>query len=75
MLKSISVGIGVALALPLGWLFFWRLGIISLDPPGEGKAYGLYGFVGGKMAELLILGSVLGLITALLLYIFHFRRA
>jgi hypothetical protein len=76
MLKSISAGIGVALALPLGWLLFWWLGIVSLKfPHVEGKAIGLYGSVGGKVAELLVVGSVFGVITASLLYIFHFRKA
>jgi hypothetical protein len=74
MLKGISAGIGVALALPLGWLLFWWLGVVTLRfPSAEDKAIGL-GFVAGKVAELLILGSMLGLITALPLYLFHFRN-
>lgn len=75
MFKSLSAGIIVALAFPFGWLFLWLLGVASLGlPVREDMATGL-GAVAGKMAEMLVFGSLPGLITALLLYIFHFRKA
>lgn len=75
MLKSIAVGIGVAFALPVGWLLLWRLGIVSLGlPRSEDKAISV-GAVAGVMAEYFVRGLVLGLITALLLYFLRFRRA
>jgi len=75
MFKSLSAGIVVALAFPFGWLLLWLLGFVSLGLPlREHTAVGL-GAVAGRMAQMLILGSLPGLITALLLYIFHFRKA
>ena len=74
MFKSLSAGIVVALAFPFGWLFLWMLGLVSLGfPVRDDTAVGV-GAVAGKMAEMLILGSLPGLITALFLYIFHFRK-
>jgi len=71
MFKSLSAGIVVALAFPIGWLLLWLLGFVSLGfPLREDTAVGL-----GAVAGMLILGSLPGLITALLLYIFHFRKA
>ncbi len=57
MFKSLSAGIIVALAFPLGWLLLWLLGLVSLGlPVREDMAVGL-GAVAGRMAEMLVLGS------------------
>ena len=75
MFKSLSAGMVVAVAFPVGWLLLWLLGFVSLGIPlREDTAVGL-GAVAGRMGEMLILGLLPGVITALLLYIFHFRKA
>ena len=80
MIKSILLGVTVAVALPIAWTayFFTQRWIVrhALESAlvNQGKAVGL-AFVAGRFVELLIWGILAGTVASSIMYFAKWRTA